>query len=161
MRSCRTHWTSKKKRAWLFGELLLLIFRVALPCSHQWELSTSRNPANWRQRNVRLPRFRRIGWKHGFFSPHTSRNSSANMKYTLLQTPVFEGLDHKINLRGFAQREAIFLGEKSSFPTKHLGFCVCFTYNLGIHFLSKNHYLEVETDKSKNRSHSNPICIIY
>lgn len=104
----------------------------------------------------------------GVFPPNMSRNSSANMKYVLLQTPVLEGLHHKITLRGFAQSICIctdrthILGRKEQLPNKTLGiFFVCSTCNLGIHFLLKNHYLGVEGDKIKNRSHSNPVCITY
>lgn len=112
-----------------------------------------------------LPCFR-IGWKRGGF-PHTITNLGANMKYVLLQTPVFEGLYHKITLRGFAQSICMctekknILGRKEQLPNKTLGI-LCMFYILSWHSFSfKNHSLGAEGDKTKNRSHGNLICITY
>lgn len=78
-----------------------------------------------------LPCFRRIGWKHEVF-PHTIRNSSANIKYVLFQPSVFEGLHHRITLRGFAQSIYIcterknILERNKKLPSQMLGILCAF-----------------------------------
>ena len=100
-----------------------------------------------------------------FFSLPTIRNSGANMKYVLLQTPAFESLHHKITLRGSAQSIYIcterknILRRKEQLPNKTFGILCMFHIQSWHSFSFKNHCLGVEGDKTKNRSHGNPVCI--